>query len=131
MKNLFKTFAILFLTITFIACSKDNDDFVFNVKSLEQTTWVGVEVVSDGGQVIRMKSVNIQFLTTTKGQYVINEDGTEAEVYDFKYSVKGKIMNIENGTLTGNWTLLKLDKDNIVLEMFSSYKVTLTLNKRY
>lgn len=131
MKNLFKTFAILFLTITSIACGKDNDDFVFNAKSLEQTTWVGTEIISDGGQVIRMKSVNIQFLTTTKGKYIINEDGTEAEVYDFKYSVKGKIMNIENGTLNGNWTLLELDKDKIVLEMLSSYKVALTLSKIY
>ena len=78
-----------------------------------------------------MKSVNIQFLTTTKGKYIVNEDGTEAEVYDFKYSVKGKIMNIENGTLNGNWTLLELDKDKIVLEMLSSYKVALTLSKIY
>lgn len=131
MKNLFKTFAILFLTITSIACGKDNDDFVFNTKSLEQTTWAGTEIISDGGQVIRMKGVNIQFLTTTKGKYIINEDGTEAEVYDFKYSVKGKIMNIENGTLNGNWTLLELDKDKIVLEMLSSYKVALTLSKIY
>lgn len=130
MKNVFKTFAILFLAIVSIACSKE-DDFVFDAKSLAQTAWIGSEVITDGGQAIRTKGVDIQFLTTTGGQCVMNEDGVETEVYAFKYSIKGKIMKIENTPLDGNWILLVSDNDKIVLEMLSSYTVRLTLSRRY
>lgn len=129
MKNVFKTFAILFLAIVSMACNKE-DDFVFDAKSLEQTTWIGSVVITDGGQVIRTKGVDMQFLTTTEGQCVMNEDGVETEVYAFKYSIKGKIMKIENTPLDGNWTLLVFDNDKIVLEMLSSYTVRLNLSRR-
>lgn len=129
MKNVFKTFAILFLAIVSMACNKE-DDFVLDAKSLEQTTWIGSEVITDGGQVIRTKGVDMQFLTTTEGQCVMNEDGVETEVYAFKYSIKGKIMKIENTPLDGNWTLLVFDNDKIVLEMLSSYTVRLNLSRR-
>ena len=38
MKNLFRTFVILFLAIVSTSCSNDNDDFRFDSESLKQTT---------------------------------------------------------------------------------------------
>lgn len=130
MKNVFKTFAILFLAIVSMACNKE-DDFVFDAKSLAQTAWIGSEVITNSGQVIRTKGVDMQFLTTTEGQCVMNEDGVETEVYTFKYSIKGKIMKIEDTPLDGKRTLLVSNNDKIILEMFSSYTVRLTLSRRY
>lgn len=73
----------------------------------------------------------MQFITSTNGRYVLKEKDSEVEVYDFKYSIEGKIMNIEDGPLLGNRTLIEIGKDKIVLEALSSYRSTLTLVRRY
>ena len=44
---------------------------------------------------------------------------------------EGKIMNIEDGPLFSKRTMLEFAKDRMVLEALSSYKSTLTLNRRY
>ena len=117
MKNLFRTFVILFLAIVSTSCSNDNDDFRFDSESLKQT--------------IRTINVEMQFFDTQNGQYILREDGFGAEVYKFNYSIEGKIMNIEDGPLFSKRTMLEFAKDRMVLEALSSYKSTLTLNRRY
>jgi len=124
---------ILIISISvfsFISCDKDDKkDFVFSDSALKQTTWKGTELVTNGDQVIEESSVLIQFFTANKGQYILKEEGYETEVYDFKYVIEGKIMEIDGAVLNGKWTLLDFDKDKMVLESYSSYKVTLNLSK--
>lgn len=118
--------------ISFVSCNKDdNDDFVFSTESLKQTNWEGTEVVIDGDQIIRTIDVTIQFFTADSGQYILKEEGSETEVYNFKYSIEGKIMDIKDGPLYSKRTLLECSKDKMVLEAFSSFKSTLTLNRLY
>lgn len=118
--------------ISLVSCNKDNkEDFVFSSESLRQTTWEGTEVVIDGGKVIRTIDVTMQFYTTDNGQYILKEEGSETEVYNFKYSIEGKIMDIKDGPLFSKRTILEASKDKLVLEAFSSFKSTLTLNRLY
>ena len=131
MKNLFKTLVILFLAIVSTSCSNDNDDFRFDSESLKQTTWEGVNLVTDGDKIIRTINVEMQFFDTQNGQYILREDGFGTEVYEFNYSIEGKIMNIEDGPLFSKRTILEFSKDKMVLEALNSYKSTLTLNRRY
>ena len=131
MKNLFRTFVVLLFTIVSTSCSDDNNDFRFDSESLKQTTWSGVELVTDGGKVIRTINVEMQFFTAQHGQYILKEDDTETEVYKFNYSIDGKIMNIEDGPLFSKRTLLQFSNDKIVLEALNSYKSTLSLTRRY
>lgn len=120
------------LSIVLTNCTEAlNDEFEFNAKSLVQTTWEGTEVVIDGNQTVREMDVEIQFTTSTSGKYVIKEKGAEIEVYDFMYSIEGKIMNIQDGPLYGNRTLIEIGKDRMVLEGLNSYKATLTLVRKY
>ena len=111
MKNLFRTFVILFLAIVSTSCSNDNDDFRFDSESLKQTTWEGVNLVTDGDKTIRTINVEMQFFDTQNGQYILREDGFGAEVYKFNYSIEGKIMNIEDGPLFSKRTMLEFAKD--------------------
>lgn len=124
---------VLILSVSifsFISCDKDEkDNFVFNAESLKQTTWEGTSLVMDEDQVIKETSVLIQFFTGNEGQYVLRKDGYETEVYDFKYVIDEKIMEIDGAVLNGKWTLLNLNKDKMLLEWYSSYKVTLTLDR--
>lgn len=130
MKNLFRTFGILFLAIVSTSCNDHNDVLRFNPESLKQTTWEGVELVTDGDKTLRTIQVEMQFFATQKGQYILREKGLDAEVYKFNYSIKGKIMHIKDGPLFSKRTLLEFSKDKIVLEALNSYKSTLTLYKR-
>lgn len=130
MKNLFRTFVILFLTIASTSCS-NNNDFRFDSESLKQTTWEGVNLVTDGDKILRTINIEMQFFDTQNGQYILREDGFGTEVYEFNYSIEGKIMNIEDGPLFSKRTILEFSKDKMVLEALSSYKSTLTLNRRY
>ena len=130
MKNLFRTFVILFLAIASTSCS-NNNDFRFDSESLKQTTWEGVNLVTDGDKIIRTINVEMQFFDTQNGQYILREDGFGTEVYEFNYSIEGKIMNIEDGPLFSKRTILEFSKDKMVLEALNSYKSTLTLNRRY
>ena len=98
---------------------------------MKQTTWEGVNLVTDGDKTIRTINVEMQFFDTQNGQYILREDGFGAEVYKFNYSIEGKIMNIEDGPLFSKRTMLEFAKDRMVLEALSSYKSTLTLNRRY
>ena len=119
------------MAIVSTSCSNDNDDFRFDSESLKQTTWEGVNLVTDGDKTIRTINVEMQFFDTQNGQYILREDGFGAEVYKFNYSIEGKIMNIEDGPLFSKRTMLEFAKDRMVLEALSSYKSTLTLNRRY
>lgn len=130
MKNLFRTFVILFLAIASTSCS-NNNDFRFDSESLKQTTWEGVNLVTDGDKILRTINIEMQFFDTQNGQYILREDGFGTEVYEFNYSIEGKIMNIEDGPLFSKRTILEFSKDKMVLEALSSYKSTLTLNRRY
>lgn len=118
--------------ISFVSCNKDDkDDFLFSTESLRQTTWEGTEVVIDDGNVIRTIDVTIQFYTTDDGQYILKEEGSQTEVYNFEYSIEGEIMDIKDGPLFSKRTILEASKDKMVLEAFSSFKSTLTLNRLY
>lgn len=130
MKNLFRTFVILFLAIASTSCS-NNNDFRFDSESLKQTTWEGVNLVTDGDKILRTINIEMQFFDTLNGQYILREDGFGTEVYEFNYSIEGKIMNIEDGPLFSKRTILEFSKDKMVLEALNSYKSTLTLNRRY
>lgn len=130
MKNLFRTFVILFLAIASTSCS-NNNDFRFDSESLKQTTWEGVNLVTDGDKILRTINIEMQFFNTQNGQYILREDGFGTEVYEFNYSIEGKIMNIEDGPLFSKRTILEFSKDKMVLEALNSYKSTLTLNRRY
>ncbi|GGJ81646.1 hypothetical protein H8788_22060 [Parabacteroides faecis] len=130
MKNLFRTFVILFLAIASTSCS-NNNDFRFDSESLKQTTWEGVNLVTDGDKILRTINIEMQFFDTQNGQYILREDGFGTEVYEFNYSIEGKIMNIEDGPLFSKRTILEFSKDKMVLEALNSYKSTLTLNRRY
>ena len=130
MKNLFRTFVILFLAIASTSCS-NNNDFRFDSESLKQTTWEGVNLVTDGDKILRTINIEMQFFDTQNGQYILREDGFGTEVYEFNYSIEGKIMNIEDGPIFSKRTILEFSKDKMVLEALNSYKSTLTLNRRY
>ena len=130
MKNLFRTFVILFLAIASTSCS-NNNDFRFDSESLKQTTWEGVNLVTDGDKILRTINIEMQFFDTQNGQYILREDGFGTEVYEFNYSIEGKIKNIEDGPLFSKRTILEFSKDKMVLEALNSYKSTLTLNRRY
>ncbi|WP_370862145.1 hypothetical protein [Parabacteroides faecis] len=130
MKNLFRTFVILFLAIASTSCS-NNNDFRFDSESLKQTTWEGVNLVTDGDKILRTINIEMQFFDTQNGQYILREDGFGTEVYEFNYSIEGKIMNIEDGPLFSKRTILEFSKNKMVLEALNSYKSTLTLNRRY
>ena len=127
-----KLLSLLILSIFLSCCTKaDDNEIEFDAKSLAQTTWEGTNVVTDGDQIVRTINVEMQFITSTNGRYVLKEKDSEVEVYDFKYSIEGKIMNIEDGPLFGNRTLIEIGKDKIVLEALSSYRSTLTLVRMY
>ena len=128
MKNLFRTFVILFLAIASTSCS-NNNDFRFDSESLKQTTWEGVNLVTDGDKILRTINIEMQFFDTQNGQYILREDGFGTEVYEFNYSIEGKIMNIEDGPLFSKRTILEFSKNKMVLEALNSYKSTLTLNR--
>ena len=130
MKNLFRTFVILFLAIASTSCS-NNNDFRFDSESLKQTTWEGVNLVTDGDKILRTINIEMQFFDTQNGQYILREDGFGTEVYEFNYSIEGKIMNIEDGPLFSKRTIVEFSKAKMVLEALNSYKSTLTLNRRY
>lgn len=132
-----KIFNVIFLLIfsfLLISCSEDNnEDFRFDAKSLKQTTWEGTKLITDGDQVIRSEHILMQFFTIDSGQYIVKQEegAAETQIYDFKYSIEGKIMKITEAPFSTNWTLVKMDKDKLVLEAFGSYKLTLTLYKKY
>ena len=121
---------VLFLAIASTSCS-NNNDFRFDSESLKQTTWEGVNLVTDGDKILRTINIEMQFFDTQNGQYILREDGFGTEVYEFNYSIEGKIMNIEDGPLFSKRTILEFSKDKMVLEALNSYKSTLTLNRRY
>ena len=56
---------------------------------------------------------------------------TDSELRYISLTIEGKIMNIEDGPLFSKRTMLEFAKDRMVLEALSSYKSTLTLNRRY
>ena len=70
MKNLFRTFVILFLAIASTSCS-NNNDFRFDSESLQQTTWEGVHLVTDGDKILRTINIEMQFFDTQNGQYIL------------------------------------------------------------
>lgn len=130
--KLLKLLSFLILSIFLTNCTEaDENDVEFNAESLAQTTWKGTEVVTDGDQIVRTMNVEMQFITSTNGRYVLKEKGSEVEVYDFKYSIEGKIMNIEDGPLFSNRTLIEIGKNKMVLVGLGSYKTTLTLVRMY
>lgn len=126
--KIFRVLFLLVISLFLVNCSDEKDEFRFDAQSLRQTTWEGTNLVTDGNQVVRTIGVIIQFFTIDTGQYVLKEDGS-TEVYNFKYSIDGKIIDIEDGPLWGKRTLIKFNKNTMVLEAFSSYKSTITLSK--
>ncbi|WP_139822877.1 hypothetical protein [Massilibacteroides vaginae] len=127
----FKSLFLLSFTAIIFSCSNDDEAFKFNTESLYQTTWEGIELVTDGDEIIRTINVVMQFFTTDSGQYILKEEGYSTGIYEFKYSIEGKIMDIKDGPLFSKRTLLDFSKDRIVLEAIGSYKVTLTLTRKY
>ncbi len=128
MKTIITLFVFMFSAI--LSSCSDSDDFNFTGKSLKQTSWEGTELVTDGNEIIREISVIIRFITDNNGEYILKEDGT-SEVYNFKYSIEGKIMTIEDGPLFSKRTLLEYSKNKIILETESSYTSTLTIYRKY
>jgi hypothetical protein len=130
-----RTIKLLFfviLSIVLISCSDDDDDFRFNKESLKQTIWEGKFIETNDDEVaIETKNVMFQFYTTEKGQYIINEGGHEAVMWDFNYLIDDKMINIDNGSLLGNYTLLEFSKDKMTLVIPGTHKGTLTLNRKY
>lgn len=114
-----------------VSCSDDKDDFMFDGKSLKQTTWEGTELLTNGDQVIRTSSIEIQFFSEKNGKYVLKTPGFSTDVSDFNYVIEGKMMNIKDSLLSGMYMLLEMNKDKMVLEMLGSSKVTLTLKRKY
>lgn len=127
-------FLLLFSSFLTCCSNDDTEDFRFDAESLKQTTWEGTKLLTEGDQVISTANVVIQFYTINSGQCIIKQEEEEqqqAEVWDFKYSIEDKLMEIENGALWGTWFLLEMEKDKLVLEKRGSYIVTLTLYKKY
>lgn len=129
--KMFKDLFLLMLCLLLVDCNDDEENFRFDGAFLKQSTWEGTSVVTNKGEIIRMSNVEMQFFTETNGQYILKSPGSSTGVYDFKYSIEGKIMNIKDGPLLGMHTLLEMSEDKMVLEELDSYKVTLTLNKKY
>lgn len=119
------------LTVLFLSCGDDDDDSKFTPESLKQTQWEGPLVVKNGNAIIRELNVEMLFYSTNDGQYIYREQGKIPFVYDFRYSIDGKIMNIEDGPLGGKLFMTEFSEKKMVLEATGSYKLTLTLNRKY
>lgn len=130
-----KIFNVVFLLIlsSFLTCCSDDDteEFRFDAGSLVQTIWEGTELVTDGDKVKSSVNIEIRFFTINSARCFIKEEGKETLVRDFKYSINDKLMEIEDGPLWNTWFIIEAKKDKLVLETMSSYKVTLTLYKKY
>lgn len=126
-------FVFLLLFSSFLTCCSDDEteDFRFDAESLVQTIWEGTELVTDGDKVISSENIEMRFFTTNSARCFIKEEGKETLVRDFKYSINDKLMKIEDGPLWNTWFIIEAKKDKLVLETMSSYKVTLTLYKKY
>lgn len=130
MKTIKLLFGVIFC-ILLVSCS-DDDDFRFNKESLKQTVWEGRFIETNEDEVaIETKNVVFQFYTTEKGQYIINKEGYETVMWDFNYVIDERMINITNGSLLGNYTLLEFSQNKMILVILGTHKGTLTLNRKY
>lgn len=129
MKTIKLLFGVIFC-ILLVSCS--DDDFLFNKESLKQTVWEGRFIETNEDEVaIETKNVVFQFYTTEKGQYIINKEGYETVMWDFNYVIDERMINITNGSLLGNYTLLEFSQNKMILVILGTHKGTLTLNRKY
>ena len=141
MKTL-KTLLLLSLILLLFNCSDDDNksNFEIDPDSLKQTSWGGTMNVSyyDGGEHTQSANIGIIFYTISDGKYDVKYDSsTEPYIYDFKYSIDEKILNIDGGPLGGNWLLVNVNakQQTIVFERSTggeySEKSVLTLTKTH
>lgn len=135
--KIIKVLLLVLLSILYISCSDNDDDFQFDSESLRQTSWQGTLSESyNGGETIKKSDVGFIFYTASEGQYDIKYKDADPARTQFSYSIEGKMLLIKpNIELKGYWLLIEKNKDKLVLEQSSggeySYKATLTLNRKH
>lgn len=130
-----KTLRILLLmtlTTLFAGCA-DDDENDFSAEFLQQTIWEGTYVVTDNeNKTISSSDILIQFLTTSDAQYSEKVEGTDyMDTEKFTYSVEGKIMTTKGAPISKELTLIEFSENKMVFVAYASYKVTITLTRKY
>lgn len=135
-----KTFRILLLlslSLFTFSCDKNNEEnnFIFNAEYLKQSQWSGTFTKTNSGKT-ETANFGVVFYTEADGKYSIKwEYASEAEEGTFDYSINGKMLIVTNGYIKGNWLLIQLEKDKMVLEQGTggenAYKATLNLTRNF
>lgn len=127
MKHLFKLLPLIFILITSISCSKDDDKPEDGGEKINRPelmyAWQLVEIENDGGMVSARKEYEYSFSQNGQGyynmSYYINDMGSRTPNITFTYTLEGNLLTITYPNAK------PVEKHNI---SFSSDKKTLILN---